>query len=155
MIRYTALLVSIILFLSGHASAQAKLLSKDAILETLAGNWVIDPVEEPETETNCDDYFLNIRFEVEGNRIVYIGQWSDSTEAYRSDVSQITDDAGQVLPTILLQYDDEIRTDENGELISWALFMPDRDHFYWTRRDWPFGRRTAMRRRCPDTALVG
>ena len=155
MIRKTALFFSICLLFAGQAFSQNSLLSLSEILQTLPGNWVIDPIEDPDTETNCEDNFLSIELHVEGNRVVYTGQWSDSTEVYRSDVSQIDDDAGQVLPTILLQYDNEVRLDENGELVSWALFMPDRDHFYWTRRDWPYGRRTAMRRRCPDTALVG
>tara|TARA_Y100000052_G_C2955299_1_gene89646 strand:- start:1016 stop:1483 length:468 start_codon:yes stop_codon:yes gene_type:complete len=153
--RKIALFASLSIILAGPAVSQNKLLSKDDIIETLSGNWVIDPAEDPETDTNCEDNFLNVRFRVEDNIVIYIGQWAGSDVAYQSEVSQITSDAGQVLPTILLQYDDEVRTDDNGDLVSWALFMPDEDHFYWTRRDWPFGRRTAMRVRCPGTALIG
>ncbi|MAT34824.1 MAG: hypothetical protein CMK06_06735, partial [Ponticaulis sp.] len=117
--------------------------------------WVVDPEEEPDTETNCGTDFQEIRLERDNNTLVYFSQWSGAEEEARSDVNVMHSVQGELLPTIILQYDGEMRLDDTGQLVQWALFMPDDDHYYWSRLDWPTGRRTAMRVRCPDTVMIG
>lgn len=133
------------------AFSQASFLSAEAIIETVSGRWIID---DAESDSNCSNNYLTIWFSEEDGKTVYHSRWMDSQEN-RSFVGIMQMEDGQTFPAIILQYDKESRVDENGNLVSWALFMPDKDSFFWMRRDWQYGQRTSMRIRCPSPVLTG
>lgn len=137
------------------ALAQSELLSAETVATTIEGKWIIDPSEDTETETNCETDYLKIWINVEDGRAIYYSQWASDDEHSRSAIQFMGMENGELYPAIILKYDNETRLDEDGEPLRWGLFMPDRDHFYWTRLGWKYGQRTAMRLRCPDTAMIG
>lgn len=113
-------------------------------LEIVEGIWELDPSETDDVQNfKCDATPLQIDIDPENLR--YASTIDGATEY--ADILEV----GETY--FWLRYDGEIRLDDDGHPLEWALVLADDDHFYWLRRDWVakgHGSRTAMRRRCPS-----
>ncbi len=136
------------------SEADAQALSLAETMRALPGQWELDPAEVPEEDRGdfrCDQSPLEILItQDETGGFRYQSSKRGDNHADRSPVLSVPSRSGR--PLFMVQYEGETRLGDDGEPVSWALEMPDRDHFYWIRSDWLYGHpvpRTPMRRRCP------
>lgn len=137
------------------SSAHGQLSVVDTV-HLMSGNWELDPSEEDDRGSFvCSDTPLTIQVAFNDNgeamftsRLVAKGQPSTSDLGLKA-WGNVHD--GAYSERLVIQYHDEERVTDAGDPVSWYFVMPDRDHFYWVRTDWPDGSRTALRRRCPKS----
>jgi hypothetical protein len=136
------------------APAQAEPLSPKAVTVAISGKWAIVP-REPATPLPCDTEYVTIWTKTEDGKLIYYSRWAEDAKVSRSEIKTVTFKSGETFSGIHIKYDGETRKDDEGNPVEWLLVMPDNDSFYWQRRDWPFGYRTDMRKRCSSNDLLG
>lgn len=138
------------LFVSAPVAAQGQV---DALRDAV-GNWDWSMTEEEaeaaraagEPDQPCLRTTMRIWMSEDGRR--FNSLWSgEGEELYTGPVLLVLPDR----EGFLLQYDDEDRRDDNGNLVSWILLMTSPDRFVWVRRDWVSqGNTTRAMVRCED-----
>lgn len=113
--------------------------------------WVPQDGDPEEMSGTCAHLPMRIWFSEGGTR--YNSQWSGDETVFTSPIYTWLpadgDSAG-----FLIQYDDEDRTDADGNPVAWFLFMTAPDRFVWIRRDWvESGGSTRPMERCEDTPI--
>lgn len=135
-VGFPAILLVVVVSLFSAAAAERNVLS------FAEGAWELDPSENEELgDFQCSKAPLNItidkttlRYTAERGGTVWTAEIIDVDEDY-----------------FWIHYDEEDRTDADGNLVDWAFVIEDEDHFYWQRSDWVLqadSPRTFLRRRC-------
>lgn len=151
----SARLAALLVLLAGSpAAAQVhpaeQTLPGTLVAELISGAWEADPIETPEAQRGnhrCDQQPEVIRVSETDEGLLFEYQRGNLEEAM-----VLTSGIQFLTSAIWIRYHQEWRTTASGAPVEWFLFMPDRDHFFWARRDWVDGarfNRTPMRRRCP------
>jgi len=116
-------------------------------LDWANGVWALDPQyasKEELLEYSCKANPLTISIDKEKNLFESKHPDSDINKA------GITSNS---INSLEIQYENEQRVMDNGELQVWVMYFLDKDHFAWVRQDWIIDGKvtggTTPRMRCP------
>jgi|GEM_PF-2112943 len=149
-----AILAFFAICLVGPYAAQAQVLSYEEILENLSGVWAIpfSDKEDADLETDCAQLHINIQIEDRDGTLYYVAQHGGSeasgTPPHEQIVKQAIHTDGRVLHALHISYENERRLDDDGNPISWYLFMLSQDEFTWTAAHNDLKGFTPIRTRC-------
>ena len=150
-------LIIILILLSGLFPAQAQVLSYEEVLENIPGIWAVPFAEEdgddPEkTITDCAQSHIRIQITDRNGTLHYIAQHSGRDGVGFPPHEQVVEQAihtdGRVLPALHIKCENEERLDEDGNSVSWYLFMITRDEFIWSAAHWDLKGFAPIRTRC-------
>lgn len=117
------------------------------VLDVIEGRWGWVVPEGEESTASCARG--GVRIWLSEDRTVYYSQYPDMDGPNVASILQVQQN------WILIQYVDEERTTDSGELVSWILFMTGEDRFVWIRHDWIGVRRsTRPLERCVSANLT-
>lgn len=153
-----AALVFVAAVMIANASAQTPVaLTSAEVVANIAGTWVDGPESDEPGICSEGEHRIWLVRDADDRLIfheAWAGQFMTTSQSgkHKTGVARLlplgADASGP--GALAIRYDGEKRVMPDGDLVEWLLIMPDKESFYWKRRDWTGDDRTAASIRCPS-----